>query len=76
MNFGRSKKKYEKKRLFEIIEKSEGDDRLSSAYDIFMIIVITASLVPLAFKEENSFFLHFLESQSLHFLPVLLQPVI
>ena len=45
-----------RKRLFEIIEKSEGDDRLSSAYDIFMIIVITASLVPLAFKEENSFF--------------------
>lgn len=45
-----------RKRLFEIIEKSEGDDRLSSAYDIFMIIVITASLVPLAFKEENNFF--------------------
>ena len=45
-----------RKRLFEIIEKSEGDDRLSSAYDIFIIIVITASLVPLAFKEENSFF--------------------
>lgn len=40
-----------RKRLFEIIEVSDGDDKLSSVYDIFMMIVIVASLVPLAFKE-------------------------
>ncbi len=45
-----------RKRIYEIIEKSEGDDRLSTIYDIFMIVVIVLSLVPLAFKEENSIF--------------------
>ena len=41
-----------RKRIFEIIEKSSGDDKLSTAYDIFMIIVILVSLLPLAFKTE------------------------
>lgn len=44
-----------RKRLYEIISASEGS-KLSTAYDVFMIIVIIASLVPLAFKETNSFF--------------------
>lgn len=42
-----------RKRIYEIIEKSSGDDTLSSIYDVFMIIVIVISLIPLAFKDEN-----------------------
>ena len=42
-----------RKRLFEIIEKSDGNDRNSSIYDIAMIFVIVLSLIPLAFKEES-----------------------
>ena len=45
-----------RKRIYEIIEKSDGNDRLSSAYDFLMIFVIIMSLVPLAFKQENAFF--------------------
>ena len=45
-----------RKRIFEIIEKSQGDDRLSQIYDVFMIVVIIASLIPLGFKTESSFF--------------------
>ena len=45
-----------RKRIFEIIENSGGDDKLSSVYDFFMIAVIIASLLPLAFKQDNSFF--------------------
>ena len=42
-----------RKRVFEIIERSEGNDSFSSAYDIFMIVVIIASLVPLAVKADT-----------------------
>ena len=42
-----------RKRIFEIIEMSSGKDVASSIYDYFMIIVILASLVPLAFKQEH-----------------------
>ena len=45
-----------RKRLFEIIEKSKGADLLSYIYDIFMIIVIVLSLIPLAFKQETHAF--------------------
>ena len=41
-----------RKRIFEIIEVSNGGDRLSSAYDFFMMFVIVVSLIPLAFKTE------------------------
>lgn len=41
-----------RRRLFEIIETAKEDDRLSNVYDVFMMIVIVASLVPLAFKTE------------------------
>ncbi len=41
-----------RKRIFEIIDTSKEDDRLGNAYDIFMMVVIIASLVPLAFKED------------------------
>lgn len=41
-----------RKRIFEIIEVSEGNDLLSRIYDIFMMAVIFISLIPLAFKTE------------------------
>ena len=39
-----------RKRLYEIIEVSQNNDRLSSAYDIIMMITIVVSIIPLAFK--------------------------
>lgn len=41
-----------RKRIYEIIEVSNGDDKLSCIYDFFMIAAIIASLIPLAFKTE------------------------
>ena len=46
-----------RRRLFEVIETAKEDDRLSNVYDVFMMIVIVLSLVPLAFKEEPRFFI-------------------
>lgn len=46
-----------RKRLFEIIELSDGNDRLSRLYDWFMMFVIITSLFPLAFKETNALFI-------------------
>lgn len=46
-----------RKRVFEIIETAGEDDRLSNIYDVFMMIVIVASLTPLAFKSEFSAFI-------------------
>lgn len=45
-----------RKRIFEIIEASSGEDLASTIYDIFMIVVIIVSLIPLAFKETTSLF--------------------
>lgn len=45
-----------RKRLFEIIETASENDKFSNIYDVFMMIVIVASLIPLAFKNENSVF--------------------
>ena len=45
-----------RRRVFEIIEKADYEDRLSAAYDYMMIVVIVLSLIPLAFKIENTFF--------------------
>lgn len=45
-----------RKRLFEIIETSTGNDTASSIYDASMIVVIVASLIPLAFKESTTAF--------------------
>lgn len=45
-----------RKRIFEIIEKSNENDRASTIYDYCMIFAIVASLIPLAFKEDNLFF--------------------
>ena len=45
-----------RKRIFEIIEASRGNDIASSLYDYFMMFVIVVSLVPLAFKNTTSLF--------------------
>ena len=44
-----------RKRIFEIIEVSDGNDRLSSIYDATMLALIILSLIPLAFKAETTF---------------------
>jgi len=41
-----------RKRIFEIIELSNGSDKVSGIYDYSMMVVIVASLVPLAFKKD------------------------
>lgn len=41
-----------RKRIFEIVEKANDDDTTSHIYDVFMIIVIVLSLIPLVFKNE------------------------
>ncbi len=46
-----------RERIYAVIEKSEGNDVASAAYDYFMIAVIIVSLIPLAFKTESAFFL-------------------
>jgi len=46
-----------RKRIFEIIELSDGNDKLSRLYDVVMMCAIVISLIPLAFKETNSLFL-------------------
>lgn len=43
-----------RKRVFEIIEVSSGGDRASTVYDVSMMAVIIASLVPLAFKAPGA----------------------
>ena len=41
-----------RKRIFEIIESAKESDRVSNLYDIFMMVTIVVSIIPLAFKEE------------------------
>lgn len=43
-----------RKRLFEILEIAKDGDRLSAVYDSFMLAMIVLSLVPLAFKTEQT----------------------
>ena len=42
-----------RKRIFEIIEVAELNDRASRCYDLFMIVVIVLSMVPLVFKQTT-----------------------
>ena len=46
-----------RKKIFEMVEPGEGINKVSSFYDYFMMIVIIVSLIPLAFKNENTAFL-------------------
>ena len=45
-----------RKKLFDILEKSDGKNKISHAYDVFMIVAIVIALIPLALKEPPSFF--------------------
>lgn len=45
-----------RRRLYVIIEKSKGDDKLSHIYDCLMILFIILSLIPLAFKNDYTVF--------------------
>ncbi|MBR5406847.1 MAG: ion transporter [Lachnospiraceae bacterium] len=45
-----------RKRIYEIIEVSQDNDKASMCYDILMMISIVISVVPLAFKETNTLF--------------------
>lgn len=44
-----------RKKLFNIIEPTDGKNLLSTIYDYFMIIVILVSMIPLAIKETNQY---------------------
>ncbi len=46
-----------RKKIFNIIEAADDDDILSKIYDLFMIIVILASIFPLAFKSQTPLFM-------------------
>lgn len=43
-----------RKKIFEIIEPAQKNNKLSSIYDIFMIFVILLSILPLCFKQTNN----------------------
>lgn len=43
-----------RKRIYEIIEVAEDNDVISRVYDIFMIVAIVASIVPLAVKDSGT----------------------
>lgn len=45
-----------RKRMFEIIEASSGQDRASGIYDAVIMAAILASMIPLCFKETNPVF--------------------
>lgn len=45
-----------RRKIFEIVEQSKDEDRWSLAYDIFMLIAITVSIIPLMFVEDNTAF--------------------
>ncbi|SNU08151.1 voltage-gated potassium channel [Lachnospiraceae bacterium] len=45
-----------RKRIYEIIEKADSNDKASSIYDISMLFIIVVSLIPLFFKKDNAVF--------------------
>ena len=46
-----------RRRVFEIIEVGQENDKHSKVYDVIMMITIIVSILPLAFKRETTFFL-------------------
>jgi voltage-gated potassium channel len=46
------------RRLYEIIEKSNEDDRIGHLYDLFMIVMIFVSIIPLAVKNPGEWMQH------------------
>jgi len=45
-----------RKRIFEIIEQGKRGDKVSIFYDVFMLVSIAASIIPLMFVKETPFF--------------------
>jgi voltage-gated potassium channel len=45
-----------RKRIYEIVEISEEDDKVSSIYDAVMLFAIIVSIIPLGFKQSFRFF--------------------
>ena len=45
-----------RRRVYEIIEVSQDGDRISSIYDIVMLVAIIVSIIPLAFKQPHLIF--------------------
>ena len=45
-----------RKRLYEVIEVADDSDKLSGFYDVFMMITIIISIIPLAFKSSYLIF--------------------
>ena len=45
-----------RKRIYEIIEVGQSDDSVSKYYDVFMLITIFISIIPLAFKRQIDLF--------------------
>lgn len=45
-----------RQKLFAIIERSNGESKLSKVYDVFMMVVIFCSIFPLAFKADAPIF--------------------
>lgn len=45
-----------RKRIFEIIEKAEDNDKISRLYDMFMMVSIVASIIPLCFARRYPVF--------------------
>ena len=45
-----------REKIYNIVEKSDGHNRASAIYDLVMIGVIIISIIPLAFKSENTLF--------------------
>lgn len=48
-----------RKRIFQIIEASRDNDKISAAYDIIMFLAIIVSIVPLMFVEDHPCFRYF-----------------
>lgn len=46
-----------RKRIYEIIEIAEGEDRISHVYDVLMFLSIIISIIPLAFKNTTPVFI-------------------
>ncbi|WP_026670263.1 ion transporter [Butyrivibrio sp. AE3006] len=46
-----------RKQIYEIIEVAEDDNKLSKIYDVFMLLTIIISIIPLGFKGTNSAFI-------------------
>lgn len=48
-----------RKKIYNIIEKSDGTNKVSTFYDIFMMLTIILSILPLFFKTQYKVFLYF-----------------